>query len=337
LACALAAAVGSAGTAGALDNGLGATPALGWSSWNFFTYGINESIALQIGAALVSTGLRDVGFTYVNIDAGSLQRTRGRDGRIAPDPAKFPRGMRFLSDRLHAMGLRLGVYTDLSDGSCGTGPGSKGHYKADAETFAHDWRVDYLKVDYCGPWDGAATALADSCAAGQMCMAGQPDLRRARLTVSGAVAWCAGEPGCAGFTVEAPASTACAANASATVARDVRFQAVGCSRGHPYDPPAAGWATWSKPGTSWVSYEPRPQYAAWKVLGEALNATGRPIYYSICPRVLTPATGAAKEFAGAGQLAYAPPPEWSVAARHALANSILVEYVNTHDQWYAPR
>ena len=40
----------------ALDNGLGITPPMGWSSWNYFTYDINETIALQIGAALVSTG-----------------------------------------------------------------------------------------------------------------------------------------------------------------------------------------------------------------------------------------------------------------------------------------
>ena len=178
------------GGAGALDNGLGGAPALGWASWNFFTYDINETITLQIGAALVSTGLRDAGFRYVNIDAGSLQRTRGHDGKIAPDPAKFPRGMRYLSDRLHSMGLLFGVYTDLSDGSCGTGPGSKGHYTADAETFANDWEIDYLKVDYCGPWDGEATALEDSCAAGQMCMAGQPDLRHAQLTMAEAVEWC---------------------------------------------------------------------------------------------------------------------------------------------------
>ena len=53
------------GGAGALDNGLGATPGMGWSSWNYFTYDINETIAIQIGEALVSTGLRDAGYTYV--------------------------------------------------------------------------------------------------------------------------------------------------------------------------------------------------------------------------------------------------------------------------------
>lgn len=48
---------------------------------------------------------------------------------------------RYIADKLHAMGLKLGVYTDLTDHSCGTGPGSKGHYISDANTFAHDWEV----------------------------------------------------------------------------------------------------------------------------------------------------------------------------------------------------
>jgi hypothetical protein len=82
---------------------------------------------------------------------------------------------------------------------------------------------------------------------------------------------------------------------------------------------------------------PGPQYAAWKALGEALNATGRPIYFSICPHTPTPALGTAREFAGRGQLSYAPPSQWNAAQRHALANSVLVEYVNTYDEWYAPR
>ena len=99
---------------------------------------------LQTAAALVATGLRDAGFTYLNIDAGSLRRARGPGGKIAPDPVKFPRGFRYLADHLHGMGLRLGVYTDISDGSCGTGPGSKDHYIEDAQTFAHDWEIEWV-------------------------------------------------------------------------------------------------------------------------------------------------------------------------------------------------
>eukprot|EP01047_Picozoa_sp_COSAG01_P069009 COSAG01_NODE_10103_length_2250_cov_109.099954_2_plen_73_part_00 len=44
----------------------------------------------------------------------------------------------------------------------------------------------YLKVDYCGPWDGGheSPLLEHSCAAGKMCMGtDEPDLRHAQLTV----------------------------------------------------------------------------------------------------------------------------------------------------------
>lgn len=83
-----------------------------------------------------------------------------------------------------------------------------------------------------------------------------------------------------------------------------------------------------------VSYQPGPQYDAWMALGKELNATGRPIYYSICPhRAVKPADGLPAEWAGDD--AYSPPPEWSKAERYALANSILVEYTNTWDSWYS--
>ena len=78
---------------------------------------------------------------------------------VQVDPSKFPRGLRFVADQLHGKGLKLGVYTDIGQGSCGTaphcgawfigtgkGPGSYGHYDLDAATIAHDWTADYLKV-----------------------------------------------------------------------------------------------------------------------------------------------------------------------------------------------
>ena len=58
--------------------------------------------------------------------------------------------MRYISDYLHSLGLKLGVYTDLGNRSCGTGPGSLGYYTTDANTFANEWQIDYLKVDFCG-------------------------------------------------------------------------------------------------------------------------------------------------------------------------------------------
>ena len=81
-----------------------------------------------------------------------------------------------------------------------------------------------------------------------------------------------------------------------------------------------------------------PQYDAWMALGKELNATGRPIYYSSCPHRPMTSTFPGEGFAGvpkewATDIAYSPPPEWSRAERHALANSILVEYTNS---WYEP-
>lgn len=40
------------------------------------------------------------------------------------------------------------MYTDLTLHTCG-GSGSMGHYELDAQTYAHDWQIDYLKVPPC--------------------------------------------------------------------------------------------------------------------------------------------------------------------------------------------
>ena len=130
---------------------LGQTPAMAWSSWNFFAFGINETIALEIGDALVETGLAKLGYEYVNIDAGSFTGDRdSATGKIIPNAAKYPHGMRWLSDQLHAKGLKFGVYTDISNHTCG-GSGSMGHYKIDAETYAHDWQIVGLRCGLCCP------------------------------------------------------------------------------------------------------------------------------------------------------------------------------------------
>ena len=77
----------------------------------------------------------------------------GRDkvtGRLVPDPVKFPKGIAGLADDIHAMGLKLGIYSSAGDATCENYPGSIGHEFIDAETFA-SWGVDYLKYDNCWP------------------------------------------------------------------------------------------------------------------------------------------------------------------------------------------
>ena len=75
-----------------------------------------------------------------------LSWLKPRAGKLVVNAAKLPRGIRYIYDWLHARDLRLGVYTDIGEGSCGPGPGSYGHQSTDAATFAHDWQVDFLNV-----------------------------------------------------------------------------------------------------------------------------------------------------------------------------------------------
>jgi hypothetical protein len=118
------------------------TPALAWSSWNYFEGNINEAVVLETADALVSTGLAKLGFTSVNMDADWAQYQHHRDsnGRLVPDPKKFPRGMKAVCADLHAKGLHCGLYGDISNRTCG-GPSFMGHEELDMRTFA-EWGVD---------------------------------------------------------------------------------------------------------------------------------------------------------------------------------------------------
>lgn len=134
----------------ALDNGLGRTPVLGWSSWNRYYNDVSDELIRATARALVSTNLSRLGFTSVHIDAGWLLHSRDAAGNLQIDPVKFPHGIGAVADYVHSLGLTLGGYTDLARGSCGPGPGSLGYYDKDAQWFATVAKLDYLKVDFCG-------------------------------------------------------------------------------------------------------------------------------------------------------------------------------------------
>ena len=131
-----------------LDNGLALTPPMGWSTWNQFgCLGLNEKVVKEIADALVSTGMRDAGYAYLNLD-DCWQLWRGFDGKIHPDPFRFPHGIKALADYAHARGLKLGLYSDSGRATCSWRPGGYHHEVQDAETYA-SWGIDYLKYDFC--------------------------------------------------------------------------------------------------------------------------------------------------------------------------------------------
>ena len=133
---------------GRLRDGLAPTPPMGWNSWNRFGVKIDEALVLETAEALVATGMRDVGYRYVVIDDGWMAPERDGGGDLVADPAKFPRGIAALARRVHALGLRLGIYTDAGTRTCQGLPASLGYEFRDARRFA-EWGVDYLKVDWC--------------------------------------------------------------------------------------------------------------------------------------------------------------------------------------------
>ena len=123
------------------------TPQIGWSSWNKFQGNINEDVIVGIADAMVSSGLRDAGYVYVNID-DCWHGQRDVNGFIQADAKKFPHGMKWLGDYIHAKGLKFGIYTDCGTQTCAGKPGSLGHEYQDALQYAR-WGVDYLKEDWC--------------------------------------------------------------------------------------------------------------------------------------------------------------------------------------------
>jgi len=123
-------------------------PPLGWNTWNTFGANISEELIMQSADAMVREGLLDAGYEYVVIDDIWALKERDKNGRLVPDPEKFPHGMKYLSDYIHSKGLKFGMYSSAGYQTCAGYPASFEYEWTDAASFA-EWGVDYLKYDYC--------------------------------------------------------------------------------------------------------------------------------------------------------------------------------------------
>ncbi|MEN2746378.1 NPCBM/NEW2 domain-containing protein [Sphingomonas sp. T9W2] len=150
-------------------------PPMGWNSWNAFQTDIDEEKLLASAKIIIDTGLAEKGYRYVNIDDGWWLQRRQSDGRVLIRTDNFPSArtadgntsFRPLTDRLHSMGLKAGIYSDIGRNSCGqvftsnmpNQPqgsvlereiGLYGHVDGDIRTYFAEWGFDYIKVDGCG-------------------------------------------------------------------------------------------------------------------------------------------------------------------------------------------
>ena len=131
----------------ALENGLARTPPLGWSSWYAYGCNITEQKIKSQADAMVSTGMANLGYSYINLD-DCWQGGRDVSGNLYPDPLKFPNGMKNLADYIHSKNLKFGIYTARGTQTCADAVGSQDYEVQDAKTFAA-WEVDFVKDDDC--------------------------------------------------------------------------------------------------------------------------------------------------------------------------------------------
>jgi len=103
------------------NNGVGATPALGWSSWSFVRHNPTAAKIDAQADAMKSSGLAAIGYQYVNLDdfwyqcPGSQGPNVDANGRWVTDTTKFPNngtenGISAVADHVHADGLKFGLY-----------------------------------------------------------------------------------------------------------------------------------------------------------------------------------------------------------------------------------
>ncbi|MGA8113803.1 MAG: NEW3 domain-containing protein [Actinocatenispora sp.] len=131
------------------DN-LALTPPMGFNDWAGFecNQDMNEQLFVDTADEIVAHGLDKLGYTYVNIDDCWMLQDRDAQGNLQVDTERFPHGMKWLGDYIHAKGLKFGIYEDAGYKTCQGAAGSYGHFQADADQYA-SWGVDYLKLDYC--------------------------------------------------------------------------------------------------------------------------------------------------------------------------------------------
>jgi len=175
LSAALADPLAPTGRWSAYTAGRAATPPMGWSTWNAFATDIDEDKIIGSAQQIVDSGLAAKGYRYINIDDGWALKRRMPDGHMIIRADKFPSSraggdtpsFKPFTDRLHAMGLKAGIYSDLGRNTCSEAyspteddlpkgnvlereVGLYGRIDQDIALYFAKWGFDFIKVDSCG-------------------------------------------------------------------------------------------------------------------------------------------------------------------------------------------
>ena len=144
------------------------TPPMGCNTWGGWGPSVSEKSIRAAADAMVSSGLIDHGYSYINIDDGWQGKRGGKYNAIQPNE-KFG-DIKTLCDYVHARGLKIGIYStpwitsysgfvggssDSEDGSWHLAKrkqdqfrhGKHGFDENDARQWA-EWGFDYAKYDW---------------------------------------------------------------------------------------------------------------------------------------------------------------------------------------------
>lgn len=124
---------------------LAMTPPMGWNSLYAYYSSVSEKNVKDQVDAIVHSGLRELGYTIVDIDEG-WEGERDSNG-VLHSNSKFP-NMKALGDYIHHHGLKFGIYTSIGTKTCSGYEGSRYYEEQDAALFL-SWGVDYLRYDSC--------------------------------------------------------------------------------------------------------------------------------------------------------------------------------------------
>jgi alpha-galactosidase len=142
---------------------LALTPHMGWNSWYVWENNVTDGIMRAAAEAMVSSGMIDHGYQYVNIDdcwsvrpdakdPSLLGEARDAKGMINSN-GRFP-DMKGLTDDIHAKGLKAGIYTSPGPTTCAGHVAAWQHEEQDVRRFV-EWGYDFLKYDWCS-YNGVA-------------------------------------------------------------------------------------------------------------------------------------------------------------------------------------
>ncbi len=139
----------------ALNNGF-TQPPLGYSALYGAPFSqVNEVNVRGAAQGLVDGGFFAAGYKYVILDDWYAER--GPDGKLRGTNSTFPRGVAATSQFIHSLGLKFGVYSAASQRTCANFSSSQWLENLDADTFANDWEIDWLKYDSCLYNNGVAS------------------------------------------------------------------------------------------------------------------------------------------------------------------------------------